>query len=278
MRRRSWCRLTVLAVIWALAPGCGERPAPPPPRAPPPEVQCKHFIYGLPGGTPPTNDLIIRDAYALSSNDDTKLADWVAYRLDQDTVTGEAETDRRWRADPWLSEQETLEPDDYRDAHRVLGTDRGHQAPLGSFKGTAHWAQTNYLSNITPQQSDLNRGPWLRLEEKVRGLAASGEVVFVITGPLFEREMRSLPRADEPHKVPSGHWKIVVVETAEELAAAAFIFDQETRRSARVIDHLVTIDEVERRSGLDFLWELPDGVEEQVEGGACSEWARERFG
>ncbi len=277
MRRRSWLPLAVLALIWALVPGCGRRPAPPLP-APPPEVHCKHFIYGCPAGTPTTNDFIIRDVYALSSNDDTKLADWVAYRLDRETVVGDAETNRRWRADPWLGEDETLEPDDYRDAHRVLGTDRGHQAPLGSFKGTTRWGETNYLSNITPQRSDLNQGPWLRLEEKVRELAESGETVYVITGPLFEREMRSLPRADEPHRVPSGYWKIVVVETAERagtLASAAFIFDQETPGTASVIEHLVAIDEVERRSGLDFLWELPDGVEEQVEGGVSEAWARD---
>jgi hypothetical protein len=29
--------------------------------AEPPEIHCKHFIYGCPMGTPPTNDLIIRE-------------------------------------------------------------------------------------------------------------------------------------------------------------------------------------------------------------------------
>ena len=52
----------------------------------PREIHCKHFIYGMPLGTPVTNDLIIRDIYALSSNDANKFADWVAYRLDPETV------------------------------------------------------------------------------------------------------------------------------------------------------------------------------------------------
>ena len=42
------------------------------------EIHSKHWLFGLPEGTPDSNDLIIRDAYALSSNDDTKFADWVA--------------------------------------------------------------------------------------------------------------------------------------------------------------------------------------------------------
>ena len=36
------------------------------------EIHSKHFFYGQPTGTPETNDLIIRDIYALSSNDETK--------------------------------------------------------------------------------------------------------------------------------------------------------------------------------------------------------------
>ncbi len=65
----------------------------------PQENHRKHFIYGLPTGTPSTNDLIIRDIYALSSNDETKFADWVAYRLDKDTVTGDVKTKRNWKSD-----------------------------------------------------------------------------------------------------------------------------------------------------------------------------------
>lgn len=102
------------------------------------EIHCKHFFYGYPIGTPLTNDLIIGDTYALSSNDETKFADWVAYRLDAETVEGDVETTPNWRADPWLDEYETLEPNpyDYRSAHDALNTDRGYQAPLASFKGT----------------------------------------------------------------------------------------------------------------------------------------------
>ncbi len=65
------------------------------------EIHTKHWLFGYPLGTPATNDLIIRDIYALSSNDTTKFADWVAYRLDRETVEGDVETRRRWKADPW---------------------------------------------------------------------------------------------------------------------------------------------------------------------------------
>ncbi len=245
-----------------------------------PEIHCKHFFYGYPVGVPLTNDMIIREIYALSSNDATKIADWVVYRLDRKTIEGDVRTSRVWKADPWLDEDETLEPSDYDGANAALKTDRGHQAPLASFKGTDYWKETNFLSNITPQKSSLNQGPWQVLESKVRDLVEGGYIAYVMTGPLFEKEMPSLPNADEPHTIPSGYWKIVCVQESaipSSIKAASFILDQETKRNAKVITHLTTIDSVEVRSGLDFLWELPDDVEDTIEEDRFEEWARRYF-
>ena len=87
--------------------------------AEPMEIHSYHWLYGYPQGTPPSNDLIIRHSYAMSTNDETKLADWVAYRLTPHEVMGTLDLERKWRADPWLDEDETLEPgskDDYKKA------------------------------------------------------------------------------------------------------------------------------------------------------------------
>jgi endonuclease G len=195
---------------------------------------------------------------------------------------GDVPQERKWMTDPWLDESETLEarPDDYRDAPGQLDIDRGHQAPLASFKGTYDWWETNYYSNITPQKSDLNQGPWKDLEESVRDLARAGSVVYVMTGPLYEGPTAPLPNADEPHTVPSGYWKIVAVQPTagyDSIRVAGFIFDQDTPRDADVLDYLVTVDEVEQRSGLDFMWELEDGVESEIESEKDEEWAGGSF-
>ena len=185
------------------------------------EIHSSHCLYGCPFGSPETNDLIIRDIYILSSNDDTKFADWVAYKITADTIS--STKTRTWRADPYLDDNETLEPDDYKDAHATIHTDRGHQAPLASFTGTEHWRDTNYLSNITPQKSDLNQGPWVDLESAVRDLIREHNysAVYVITGTLYERDMAPLPQA-EPHKVPSGYWKIISRKKGKRHEATVF--------------------------------------------------------
>ncbi len=58
-------------------------------------------LFGCPSETPLTNDLIIREIYVLSSNDTTKFADWVAYKITRETIgPGRART---WKADPLLA-------------------------------------------------------------------------------------------------------------------------------------------------------------------------------
>lgn len=210
------------------------------------EVHTFHCWRSCPVGAPATNDLVVREIYTLSSNDETKLADWVAYRIGPDTV-GPSEN-RVWREDPWLSPGETLEPEDYDGANAALHTDRGHQAPLAALSGTGRGADTNILSNITPQRSDLNQGPWERLEAAERAYVdAHQRSLYVLTGPLYERVMPGLPEADEPHRVPSAYWKVIV---SEDGMLAAFIFEQETPRRAFYCTGLSGLDVVEARSGL----------------------------
>jgi len=220
------------------------------------ELHTPQCIKACPDGAPQTNDVIVRSIYTLSSNDTTRFADWVAYRVTPESIGPSRK--RKWMADPVLEDRETLEPDDYRGANRVLGTDRGHLAPLASFSGTAKWYQTNYLSNITPQEADLNRGPWMRLESAVRAAAeAQGATgVYVLTGTLYERPMPALPGADEPHLVPSGYWKTVAIKDAGQLDVAGFIFSQEVSRHLNYCNGLVPLDEIYKRSHLNLYPEV----------------------
>lgn len=241
-----------------------------------PDIHSEHFLYGHPTGAPGSNDLVIRDIYALSSNDETKLADWVAYRLDHRIVDG-PDLERDWSADPWMEGDETLEPDDYDGAHGKLDVDRGHQAPLASFRGTHAGGQSNVLSNVTPQMGPLNQGAWKDLEETIRKLAYR-DTLHVVTGPLYERDMPQLPEADEPHQIPSHYWKIVAFDGPEGLQAVAFVMDQDTDWGADYCERRVSVDEVEARSGLNFFWRLDDEEEETVEASEGSEGLAERLG
>jgi len=220
-------------------------------------------IYDCPTGL--TGEQIERSIYTLSNNATTKFADWVAYNVTSSTISGPTRS-RYWKADPDLDSADTLEPDDYTDAYAVLSTDRGHQVPLASFSNSEDWAMLNYLSNITPQSSELNQGPWVDLETAVRTIVSGGQDVYVVSGPLYEYTFGTLPGADETHTIPSGYFKVVITDVDGWVNASGFIMEQSAERSDDFCTSEVTIDEIEERSGLDIMPSLASYKESSVEG------------
>lgn len=238
MKRRC-ATLLVTALLVATTPAAADNA----------RLHTFHCLQACPVGAPENADINVREIYTLAADPLTKLAVWVAYRVTKDTIG--LSQGREWNADPWLAEDETLEPDDYDGSNAALKVDRGHQAPLAAFSGTPFWADTNKLSNITPQVNALNQGSWQQLEARETKLAREKNVaVHVLTGPLFERLMPALPKADERHRVPSGYWKVIMTADGR---LTAFIFDQDTPRNARYCERRVTLDEVELRARLLLL-------------------------
>ncbi|MGE1153252.1 DNA/RNA non-specific endonuclease [Pseudomonas kitaguniensis] len=211
------------------------------------------------GGSPLT---LNRQAYTLNNNGSTKFANWVAYKITKTTPASGRSRD--WATDSDIPAGETLDPVDYNGANVALKVDRGHQANLASMAGVADWQTLNYLSNITPQKSDLNQGPWAHLEEQERTLskAAGIDQVYVVTGPLYEHFVGTLPGTNKVHTIPSGYWKIIVAGSSPEQGLyASFVMEQETAKNANFCNYQVTVNQIEERSGLTFWSNLPQAVQ-----------------
>jgi endonuclease G, mitochondrial len=215
-------------------------------------------LGGCPIGTSAQDTIIMHHILVLANDPRTKFADWVAYRITRDTIGTHCQ--RRWERDPDISEDDTLEPSDYFGIRAALNADRGHQAPLASLCGSPYWQEADYLSNITPQKSTLNEGTWEHLERAERDLVYSGfaAAVYSVTGPLYEREIGTLPRAHLSHVIPSGYWKIIAVQESDGVHAAAFLMDQNLSKNTYYCTTLVSVQEVERRTHLTFFRDLPE--------------------
>lgn len=214
-------------------------------------------IAGCPIGMNPKDQIVKHHILVLANNSATKFADWVAYRIAPETLGSHCK--RKWSADPDIDSNDTLEPRDYKGIRAALQSDRGHQAPLASLCGSPYWKEADYLSNITPQKTDLNEGAWERLENAERGLFSSGKVnaVYSLTGTLYERPMPGLPEAHVAQIVPSGYWKVIAIEKGGEVEAAAFVMDQLTPRGADYCGQRVSILEVEKRTHLKLFPNSP---------------------
>lgn len=188
---------------------------------------------------PEGNDLVFTHTYALSNNPITKFAGWVAYEVNV-TNFGTSPA-RNWASDPLLDESETLEKGDYKGASKALKVDRGHQAPLASFAGSRYWYELNYLSNISPQRSQLNQGAWKALEVAVRDAVSYRDSLWVVTGTIYTEQTKALPGADESHAIPSGYFKVVYDLKGN---SAAFVMGQDTLKGTDLCTRKVSVDDV----------------------------------
>ena len=146
------------------------------------------------------------------------------------------------------------------------GYDRGHMAPnlaIASRFGKAAQLETFLTSNICPQRSGLNRGPWYELEYRISEIWPNTVgSVWVIVGAVPSPEDR---RLQSGISIPTAFYQIVVSQRGERLRAFAVYMPQNIRSRAYARSTLVSIDEIERITGLDFLADLPDDVETALE-------------
>ena len=125
--------------------------------------------------------VITHKGYTVSYNYDWKIPNWVAYELTDWEVAGEVPRYDRFKPDPMVPQNATATTDDY----KYSGFDRGHMAPAADMKWDEQaMKESFYLSNICPQNPNLNGGVWKDLEEQVRDLASQKGRIFVVCGPI----------------------------------------------------------------------------------------------
>lgn len=62
--------------------------------------------------------------------------------------------------------------------------DRGHLASSGNMTSASSEIESFLMSNMVPQTKELNRGMWKKLEDYLRNLSETKELI-IITGPIF---------------------------------------------------------------------------------------------
>ena len=156
----------------------------------------------------PTNHdhyLIQRTVEALDYSDNLGGPNWVSW----DLTIGDVGTNGRssFHTDTTLpSGFYEVTSDDYTN----VGFDRGHMCPSDDRTDTTNdnWL-VFYMSNIIPQQDDLNTGPWEALETYSRTLASESNELLITCGPSDFTGSRIEPSGVA--SIAAYNWKIVVV-------------------------------------------------------------------
>ncbi|UXP31390.1 DNA/RNA non-specific endonuclease [Reichenbachiella agarivorans] len=218
----------------------------------------KSFDFAWPKYT--QNDQIIEhEFYTLKYNEKTEQADWVAYKLTATNLKN-AKFKRKddFRPDPAV-QTKSAHPDDYKGS----GYDRGHLAPAADFTwDESGLSETFYMSNMSPQAPGFNRGIWRSLEEKVRDWAIANKEVFVVTGPIYEGKTSNIGKNHVA--IPSGYYKVIIELQGSDVKAIAFSLPNESV-SGQLYEFAMTVDDLEKATGMDFFPSIPDDLENKVE-------------
>jgi len=210
--------------------------------------------------------IIVHQAYVVSYNPDYKIANWVAYEL----TAAEAQSTKVKRAthfdpDPQVAANKTATDEDYKGS----GYDRGHLAPAGDMKWS-HQAMVEsfYFSNICPQDPDLNSGVWNELEKKCRQWAIDYGPLLIVTGPLTGKRPTRL--GANRVAIPQGFFKVICIRSGGKAEGIGFVFENRPYKGIPFMSRVVSIDSVEKLSGIDFFPSFPLEVQAVME--RATEW------
>ncbi|MCQ2379461.1 MAG: DNA/RNA non-specific endonuclease [Victivallaceae bacterium] len=213
--------------------------------------------YGVPGES---DCRIDRDGYSLGFSDYHKQPIWVSYRLTRPMVeTKAAKRKDDFREDPAIPNGSATLGD-----YRASGYDRGHIAPAADMAYSAKtMSESFFMSNMSPQVPAFNRGGWKYLEEQVRDFARREGDIYVVTGPVLP-ETKTISIGPSMVTVPEKYYKVIYDVTPPQ-KMIGFIMPN-SKCDDSVSDYAVTVDAVEKLTGLDFFSEVPAETQEQLEG------------
>lgn len=203
--------------------------------------------------------VIERTGYTLSYNADYKTPQWVAWELTQQETQGE-----EGRTDKFIPDPDVRGAKAYTKDYTNSGYDRGHMAPAADMKWSRKAMEESfYLSNICPQNPNLNRGDWNDLEEKSRQWARRFGKIYIACGPIYDNKS---PKRIGNNKigVPDAFYKVILINDQRNPQAIGFIFENRAGHQP-LKKYIVTVDSVEKRTGIDFFPTLPDEIENKIE-------------
>ncbi len=202
--------------------------------------------------------IIAHKGYTVSYNSDWCVPNWVAYELTREEVRGTVPRAVHFEPDP---DVKGVCPT-YRDYSRSSYT-RGHMAPAGDMKwDTTAMRESFYLSNVCPQDHNLNDGDWKVLEEQARSWAYRYGSVYIACGPIMSNNPEVIGRNNVA--VPDAFYKVLLCKINGQWQALGFVFDNKPGHR-QLHYYCRSIDEVENITGIDFFPALDDEIENAIE-------------
>jgi endonuclease G len=253
-----------------------------------PRDPAEHMVMGNPTGATtdtsvPDNSLMMKNQYALSYNNSRAIPNWTSWHLDTSWVTGVSDRQNDFRSDTTLPAGFTRVASGYNFA--TYGFDRGHMVPSADRTSSVEDNSATFLmTNMIPQASGNNQGPWANLENHLRTLLNNGanELYIVsggqgVGGTSSEGNFDSiLDTANQSVTVPKYTWKVIMVLPSGDTDDVARV-NASTRTFAVIMPnndnirpddwkkYLATVDQVEALTGQNYFSNVPEDIQAIIE-------------
>ena len=208
---------------------------------------------GIPKGM--SNQVLNYKAMRINFNPSLRIPNCVSYELTATMVSmadAPGHEDRKnydFAKDPGV--KSCPEGWDYKRS----GYSRGHMAPAMDMRwDPTAMAQSFYMTNMCPQDIKLNNDHWRNLEEKIHRWAKRDKSIYIYTGPIVGSNPEKIGKDKKNIAVPDAFFKVLYAPGQNR--AIAFIYaNKPCPGSYR--KYAVTVNEVERRTGLTFPSAIP---------------------
>jgi len=206
-------------------------------------------------------EILKHTGYTVSYNKDWRIPNWVAYELTTEEVEGVFPRENKFIDDPAIYGE--AETEDYSNS----GYDRGHMAPAGDMKWSKiAMEESFYMTNICPQNHNLNGGDWKDLEEHVRKMASKYDHIYVCCGPIVESPLHTIGRYSFGRiVVPDAFFKVLLRQKKDSTWTAIGFKMLNKPGHNHLASYAMSVEELEKLTEFDFFYNLPDSIEEFVE-------------
>lgn len=203
--------------------------------------------------------------YSLEYDVTRRHARWVCFSFDAETAAKNVSRTNAWSWDPKVpavyDTSSFFRGSGYSRGHLVASEDRVYSEAANE--------QTFYYTNMSPQLQSHNAGIWHRLERRVQDWAddrALCDVLYVAKGGTIADGQIKEERIKGKIVIPKYYWMAILAKKGTDYHAIAFWTEHRSYEKGTHIPTLtISVQELERRTGLDFFYHLPDAVERRVE-------------
>jgi endonuclease G len=219
-------------------------------------------------------EIIEHSGMTLGFDCNFNMAAWSFNMLTPDVSFGNVSRSNDFRVDEKVKCGSAVEADYFLRTENPDGTysydgfgyDRGHLAPSADFRWSATaLSESYYYSNMTPQKSEFNQKSWAELEGLLRSVVDQEKKTFyILTGPVLNESLPIIERSVNQLRIPQLHYKIIVDLTQEKPRGMAFLMPN-TKCEGRLSEYVVSIDSIEKLTGLDFFPSIDEALEMQIE-------------